>query len=353
MKRKKTCFAVIDPGSYEMSAIAARWKTSGDYVIEGFARGDSHGIRKGIVTDIPSATDSISAILSKLAERTKSSINEVYAGISSPSVGVLPSSGMVLLSKYGREVTEKDVEECVKVGSALKLPLDIEPLHKIVKDFQIDGESGVRDPLNLDGVKLGVDVNVVTINSSAIRNFSRCIAEAGFLPSGFVFSGLALAFRMLPEENRQKGTALIDICKDLTGAMVYNEGILSGCKAFSMGMKDVILPGGAVDESRVDMIVSKVRSLDGGNKVSDVFVAGDGALNDALMECFEKMFKCPVKAAVCIVKPFEELPAESIAYAGSLGILDYLQQKKHKEKISKNIFRRWYNRSTRFVDKYF
>lgn len=355
MKKNNPCFAVIDPGSYEMSAIAARWTLAGDYVIEGFARGGARGIRKGIVTDIPSATDSIAELLAKLTERTGKRVREVYAGVTSPSVGMIPSSGVVLLSKYGREVTEKDIEQCVEVGSAIKLPIEIEPLHKIIRDYHVDGEKGIKNPVNLDGVKLGVEMNVVTINSSALRNMARCIAEAGFLPAGFVFSGLALSYRMVSDEDKVKGAALLDICKDITGAMVFGGGIMTGCKAFSMGLGELVSPdGGMIDESRVDVMTARVMSLPGWDRVSSgVMVTGDGAFNEALIESLEKSFKCPVKAGNFQTRPLEELPSETIAYAGGLGILDYLQELKHKEKISKSAFRRWYNRMTRFVEKYF
>lgn len=353
MKKINPCFAVIDPGSFEIAAIAARWTNSGDYVIEGFARTDSRGIRKGIVTDIPSATNSIAELIAKLCERTGKPVRDVYAGVSSPSVNIVPSAGSVLLSRYGREVTEKDIEDCVEVGSALKLPLEVESLHKIVRDFHLDGEKGIKNPLNLDGVKLEAYVNVVTISSSAVRNMSRCISEAGLLPAGLVFSGLALAYRMLTDEDRAKGTLLLDVSADLTGAMLYHGGILSSCKAFSVGVEELMASEDKVDESKMDLVASRIMTLPAWDKVTSVVIAGDGARHDALIECFENMFKCPVKAGTCIIKPFEEFPPEAIAYAGSLGMLDYLQEEKRKEKISKNAMRRWYNRAMRFVEKYF
>lgn len=355
MKKNNPCFAVIDPGSHEMSAIAARWTGGGDYVIEGYARGDARGIRKGIVTDIPSATDSIAELLAKLTERTGKRVREVYAGVSSLSVNMIPSSGVVLLSKYGREVTDKDIEQCVEVGSAIKLPIEIEPLHKIIKDYHVDGEKGIKNPVNLDGVKLGVEMNVVTIHSSALRNMARCISEAGFLPAGFIFSGLALSYRMMTDEDKVKGAALLDISKDITSATVFGGGIMTGCKAFSMGLNELVSPdGGIVDESRVDAMTALVMSLPGWDKAaSGVVVTGEGAFNDHLIESLEKSFKCSVKAGNCQTKPLEELPSETIAYAGGLGILDLLQEQKRKEKFSKSPLRRWYNRMTRFVEKYF
>ncbi|MDD3089385.1 MAG: hypothetical protein PHT95_05520, partial [Candidatus Omnitrophica bacterium] len=278
---RKTCFAVIDPGSYEISAVAAEWGPNGEYCIHGTARGDSRNIRKGIVTDARVATESVAEVLSRLAERSGCRIREVYSGVSSPSIKLIPSHGMVLLSKYGREVTEKDVRDSVRIASALRLPLDTETIHRVVKGFSIDGEFGIKNPLDLDGVKLGADVNVVTINSSALRNLAKCISEAGYIPGGFILSAHALSRRMLRPEDRQCGVVLLDVCDRITTALYYKEDILSGCKAVPNGLDEVMLPDGTIDEARLLSIAGCVRTVPDWDKATRMIVTGDGAMNES------------------------------------------------------------------------
>ena len=95
-------FAAIDAGSKEISAVAARWNKSGDYVIEGYCRAPSKGFRKGLVTDTALAADTISRVMKKLREKTGKNIHDVYAGVSSTSLRIVPSSSVHLLSKFGR-----------------------------------------------------------------------------------------------------------------------------------------------------------------------------------------------------------------------------------------------------------
>ena len=195
-------FAIMDTGSKSVTALAVTWTRGGEYILEAFCRMSSRGIDRGTITDLGLATDCISDVLTELKKKAKRDIHDVYAGVSSPSVKLTKTAGTILLSKHGKEISERDVKKCIKVAAEIKNPINKEALHKLVRTFTLDGEAGIRDPLNLEGVKLEADVNVLTINSSVLWNISKCIANAGFVPAGFVFSGLASSHRVLNEEDR-------------------------------------------------------------------------------------------------------------------------------------------------------
>jgi hypothetical protein len=346
-------FAALDAGRHGITAVAARWNKNRDFVLEGFCHTRSKGFHRGTVADAAIAADSVSETLNKLREKTGKKIHDVYVGVSSGSVGIIPSSGVLLLSKYGREVTETDVKKCVEIGSTVKTPLDKEPLHRIVCGFSIDGEKEIKNPLNLEGVKLEVSVNVLTINSSVLRNMSACISQAGFICAGFVFLGLASAYRVLTEEDRETGVTLLDIRSDLTEVMVFYRGILNSCKVFPVGTNEILMKDGGVNAQGLEKLISRIVSLVGWEKTRKVVVIGEGALIDSLIESLEGVFALPVTAGTCISRPFEHLPPERTGYVGSLGILDYLQQEKHKQRLSGNIIKRGFNRTLGFIDRYF
>ena len=346
-------FAVIDAGSSEITAVAARWSKNRDFVLEGFCRTDSKGFHKGIVIDAAACVDSVVKALGKLKEKTGRKIQDIYAGVSSGSVNIIPSSGTLLLSRYGREVTGADIKKCVEIASTVKMPLDKEPLHRIVRGFSVDGEKEIKNPLNLEGVKLEVNVNVLTINSSVLHNMSRCISQAGFVPAGFVFSGLASAYRVLTGKDRETVVAMLDMGKDLTEVMIFHRGILAGCKVFSVGTNEVLTEEGRIDSHSLEKLVFRVVSMAGWEKVRKVTVIGAGVLIDNLIESMEGFFTVPVTAGTCISKPFEDLPPERTGYIGSLGILDHLQQEKRKQRSDNNMIKRSLNRALGFIDRYF
>lgn len=346
-------FAALDAGANGITVAAARWNRNGDCMLEGVCRAQSKGFRKGMVTDLSMAIDSIVRVFDKLKKKTGKRVQDIYAGVSSGSVAIAHSSGTLLLSKYGREISERDISKCVEIGSIMKMPLNKEPLHRIVRGFSIDGEKEVKNPLNLEGVKLGVNVNVLTISSSVVNNMSRCISQAGFVPAGFVFSGIAAAHRTLTGEDKEEGVALLNIYKNLAEVTVFHQGILTGCKVIPVAMNDILSKGGSIDTGSLKKLVSRIVSLSGWGKVRKVVIAGEEVIIDDLVESLEKMFTVPVIAGTCIVRPFEDLPPERAEYIGSLGILDHLQEENRFRHVSDNVVRRNFSRAMRFLDRYF
>ncbi|MGB2630206.1 MAG: hypothetical protein WBD17_03115 [Candidatus Omnitrophota bacterium] len=346
-------FAVIDSGPDEITAVAARWANNGDYLVEGFCRGGSRGLSRGIIEDVAAATDSISGVLNSLKERSKKNFSDVYAGISSPSIDITSSSGVVLLSRYGREINENDIKKCVRIGSTIKMPLDREALHYMVEGFSVDGESSIKNPLNLEGVKLSAMMNIVTISAAASRNLAKCITMAGFVPAGFIFSGLASSYRILEEDDRRKGSLLVDVAPDMTEALIFKGGILTGCRVFSVGLDRLLSKNEGVEEEQVRGLVSKITLLPGWDKVRRIVMTGRGTMNDSLIERFEGYFGSHVEVGTCIAKPFEELPPERMRYLGNIGMLDYLREKRQQERLSGNLIKRGLNRVFAFVDRYF
>ncbi len=347
------CFAVMDVKCHEVTAVLAEWGKNDDYALKGFCRTGSKGFQRGMVVDEALATDSIARTLAKLKERTGKRIHEVYAGVSSTSVSITPSSGAVLLSRYGREVSLQDIKKCVEISSTIKVPLEKEALHRIIRGFSIDGERQVKSPLNLEGVKLEAFVNVLTISSSIVRNMAKCISQAGFIPGGFVFSGLASALRVLAEDERQKGTALLDISRDLTEVMLFRDGLLTECKVFPVGESDIHLEGSGIDRKELEKLAHQIVSLAAWPKINKIVLIGRAALMEEMVEKLENIFKIPTTVGSCVAKPFEDLPAARSGYIASLGILDWLQEEKNRKRREGNIIKRGFNRTLAFIDRYF
>ena len=348
----KKCFAALDFGLDEISLVGASWRPNGEYVIDGFLRTSSRGIADSIVSDEAMAIDSIKKALEDLKKKTGRKFHDVYVGVSSSSISMKRSEGSVLLSKYGREVSYSDIEKCVEIGSTVKMPLDKEILHRIVRNFSLDGEE-VKNPLNLEAVKLGVNVNVVSINSSILSNFSKCISQAGYIPSGFVFSGLASAQRVLSEEDRRAGTALINIRPATTEVMLFSKGSLEDCKVFPLGQDSLALADGEVNAANYDKLISGIKALPAWESIRKIVMTGKGGLSNSLIEYAEEKFILPVTGGVCIARPLEDLPPDRAGYITGLGMLDYLSDENKRVRLEKNPLKRLLNKVLHFLDRYF
>jgi hypothetical protein len=347
-------FVVIEAGSEETFAVAAKWVKRGGFLVEAFHRQRSSGMTDGAVAEIYPASEHIRSLISGLSRKTGISFQEVYAGISSPTVEVLPSTGSLLISRYGREISPRDVKKCIEIGSLARIPLDREVLHKIVMGFSVDGERLIRDPEGLEAVKLGVEVNIVTISVTSIRNFSKSISQAGYVPSGFVLSALGSSARILSEDDKMDKTAFVSVRGNKTEVLLFSSGNLENCVVFdrTIGGKSAET-GGIDDADKYAWFARSVSAMRGWNDMRRIVVSGTKTPNEDFLRFVEKEFALPVREACPQARPFEDLPEDGACYASALGVLDCIANFRCKGKTPMNPVKKAVNKVAGFLEEYF
>jgi hypothetical protein len=346
-------FAVIDTCRDGISAVAARWNKSGEYVTEAFHRGSPGGVAEGVVTDLALATEKVKQSLSALKKKTGKSFHHVYSAVSSPSISIIPSEGTILISKYGREISERDVAKCLEIASTVKIPLDRYVLHKVIGGFSVDGEKGIREPVNLEAVKLGAQIKTVTITGSVVNNLSKCVAHAGYIPQGFVFSGIASSNRILSKEDMLGRTAYINVGHDITEVLVFSGGALENCKVFPHGLDILLKHDDSIDIDGFSELASSISAMRGWTGVMKIVTGGRGAPHEAVIEAIEGAFGIPVSSAICSARPFENLPEDRSGYTVALGALDQLTSERSTDPEQKSLIKRASTKLLRFLDEYF
>jgi hypothetical protein len=348
----KNYFAVIDLVGEEAFAVAASWAKNGDYIPEGFYRARDKGVTGDNDPGVYPLTERVRAVLSALSKKTGISFHEVYAGVSSSSVKVEPSSGSVLISRHGREVTLRDMKRCVEIGSVSRVPLDREALHKVVMGFSIDGERLIRDPEGLEAVKLGAEVNIVTVSATHIRNFSKGIAQAGYVPAGFVLSSLACSGRILNEEDKMDRTVFISALKERTEVLFLFSGKLGNCRIIDTA----ILESGGGDAGRssgYENFFKELSSMRGWEKMRRIVVSGMKAPSEDFLREMEKFSGLPVRVGFPFSRPFEDLPEDGASYTAVLGILDHIRGERQGICSETNLFKKIFNKIACALDEYF
>ncbi|HPN72532.1 MAG TPA: cell division protein FtsA [Candidatus Omnitrophota bacterium] len=347
-------FAVIDAGSEDTFALAVRLEKSGRAVVEAFHRARSSGLSDGSVTEVYPAAEHLRSLLEGLSKKAEMSFSEVYAGISSPSVEVLTSSASTLISRYGREVSSRDVRKCVEIGSMSRIPLDREVLHKVVMGFSVDGERFIRDPEGLEAVKLGVEVNIVTIGATVVRNFSKTIAQAGYIPAGFVFSPMGCASRILTEDDKLDRTAFFFVRGKRTEVLLFNAGNLANCSVFDRSVADGSDMGaGETEYDGYGWFFRNVLSMRGWSDMRKIVVSGTKSLPDDFLHSSEKFLGLPIRAGLPLPHPSQELPEDGAQYATVLGILDQMEVSRPKRQTEKNPLKRMVKEIAGVMDEYF
>jgi cell division protein FtsA len=125
-----------------------------------------------------------------------------------------------------KEVTQADIDRVVETAKAIPIPNDQQILHIVPQGFTIDGQEDVREPLGMSGVRLEVDVHIVTGAVSAVENVTKCIRRCGLEVLDVVLQPLASARAVLSEDEKDLGVCLIDIGGGTSDIAVYAGGAI-------------------------------------------------------------------------------------------------------------------------------
>ena len=212
----------LDVGSSKIVTLVARIENGTTMRILGVGIEPSQGIRNGNVVDINAASDAIARSIEK-AERTSGyEINSAIVSLAGAQVSSTNSKGIVGIS--GRVIDQEDVYRALDSAQAIAIPHNREIIHVIQRDFIIDGQEGIRQPIGMHGYRLEVETHIITASSSTIGNLRQCVSQAGIDVSDFVLYPLAAGEAVLSETERNLGVALVDLGGGTTDIAIYVNG---------------------------------------------------------------------------------------------------------------------------------
>ncbi len=186
----------------------------------------SSGIRKGVVVDIEEAVSTISSALEKVERMTGVPITHATVAIGGSHISSIESHGVIAVSRADGEITENDIIRVIDASQAISIPQNREIIHVIPKNFIVDGQSGIKDPLGMTGIRLEVDTVIVQAAVPFIKNLTKAIQQAGLQIDDMVLAPLAAAESVLTKRQKELGVALVDMGGGTTGLVVFEEGQL-------------------------------------------------------------------------------------------------------------------------------
>ena len=237
---KMKIIAGIDIGSSKITTIIASYSLErGSIDVIGVATVKSHGLRKGQIIDIEEATESITESVDKAERMAGFALSSAFISIGGIHIQSLNSKGVVAVAEPEIEIKEDDIKRVLESARAVSLPSSEEILHVIPRDFIVDSQEGIKDPLGMTGIRLEVEAHIITGATTAIRNLRKCVGEIGLDVDGLVFTGVAASEAVLTETEKELGVCLIDIGGGTTDVCVFQEGSLSFSSVLPVGANHV------------------------------------------------------------------------------------------------------------------
>ncbi|MBN2460829.1 MAG: cell division protein FtsA, partial [Candidatus Cloacimonetes bacterium] len=111
----------------------------------------------------------------------------------------------------------------------------LEIIHAIPQYYEIDGQDGIMNPLNMSGFNLSAYVHIVMADINTLRNISRCIEIAGYRVEEIFLEPIASSSAVLNEVEKNLGSILIDIGGGTTDIAVFYRGSIRFSAVIPLG----------------------------------------------------------------------------------------------------------------------
>ena len=216
----------IDIGTKKVAAILGELTEDRKIEIIGIGTAESRGLRKGVVVNLEATVDAIKKAQEEAELMAGVEIDSGFIGISGAHIKSFNSRGVIAVSGKNREISREDIKRVIDQSKAVSIPPDREIIHIIPQEFVVDEQDGIKDPLGMSGIKLEVNVHIVTGAITSVQNLKTCIARAGIEIEQIVLSQIATSHSILTHDEMELGVGLIDIGGGTTEVAIFERGSL-------------------------------------------------------------------------------------------------------------------------------
>jgi len=219
MQRQENLIVGLDIGTTKICAVVG--EVSGhDINIIGIGTHPSIGLRKGVVVNIESTVESIQKAVEEAELMAGCEISSVYAGIAGGHITGFNSRGIIAIK--GPEITKQDVDRVIDAARAVAIPMDREVVHVLPQEFMVDDQDGIQNPVGMSGVRLEAKIHIVTGAVTSAHNIVKCANRSGLDVCDIVLESLASAEAVLTAEEKELGTALLDLGGGTTDLAIFS-----------------------------------------------------------------------------------------------------------------------------------
>lgn len=234
---RRDIITALDVGTAMVQTVVAERIPDRDTLqILGMGSAPSAGVRRGAVIDIDDAAAAIRQSVGQARKTSGAAIRSVWAGVDGTYISSASVRGVVAVSRADQEIAPEDVRRALSAAEAF-IPKNHnkEVLHIIPREFKVDNEAGVRDPIGMHGVRLEAEALVIEAASMHLKSLFKAVERAGLRVDDYVFSPLAAAEIILTKRQKELGVVLLDIGGGSSSFIVFEEGVPVHAGAIPIG----------------------------------------------------------------------------------------------------------------------
>ncbi len=229
----------IDIGSTKIATIVGLQSDDGQIRIIGFNSTPSRGVKKGLIVDIDQVTAAVEESVEKAERMAGHHIKEVFVSVGGPHISSMNSHGIVAVANPQFEVVDDDVRRVIEAARAISLSSTRQIIEVSPRQYSVDGQTGINNPIGMSGVRLEVDTHIITASLTNLKNIDKVLADLGIQNIGYIFAGLASAEATLTDTEKDLGVALVDIGGGKIDMAIFVEGALSYSSSIPIGARHI------------------------------------------------------------------------------------------------------------------
>ncbi len=197
------------------------------------------GVRKGVVLNVEEVSRVLLECIKEVELQINQKIEGVYANINGSHIASLSSRGLVSVSRADQKISSEDIDRVVQAAKTFPMSKNKEIIDVFPREFMIDGVGGIKDPLEMQGVRFEAEVLMIEGFSQYLKNATQSILDAGKQVNDLVPGILSSARASLSSQDQEIGVAIMDIGASTTSLAVFEESMLIHAVVFPIGSNNI------------------------------------------------------------------------------------------------------------------
>lgn len=238
MLSRHTCISAVNIGACTTTAVIAEVDSGGSMTLLGHGQCQTEGMGNDLITDLKGLGGVIAECVGQAEEMAERRAGGLVMAVGGEHVLVMKSRGGVPiqhgLGGRSRCIDRQDMKNALDNAAAIPIPSEVQVLHVLPVNYLVDGRR-VRNPEEINGTRLDVEVVVVAAKNSVLRSLVKAAEYGGCRVGKFCYRPLATSRAVLRGEELDQGSCLIDIGGHHTDVALFRENRLVFSSTLALG----------------------------------------------------------------------------------------------------------------------
>jgi len=233
VKPKRSVFAVLDIGTTKIICLIVKVSGNFSYKITGTGYKIAEGINGGSITDVKHANYSISSTIGLAEQVSEETIDQIYVNIAGCGISSFNVHNEIIAANH--EISDRDIKRVVFQTFAKYIEENV-IIHNMPLKYHLDDMTDIKEVSGLYGKRLSADINVVTASRPALANIENCVTNnSGLSMAGCIASSYSAGLACLSKDEKELGTAIVDIGGECTAIGIFKRGKLIYADSIPIG----------------------------------------------------------------------------------------------------------------------